>query len=145
MHGILPSCLDWCSYLLLELLYKLQKQICRTVVTSLAASVEPLAHRQNVASLSLFYKYYFAGRCPSEPAQLVLLTYTGGRSTHYSDRLHNFSVIIPWCYKDVYINRFFPCVAKLWNSLPMECFPLIYNLSGFKSRINRHLSSVGSF
>ena len=81
--------------LLLELLYKLQKQICRIVVTSLAASVEPLAHHQNVASVSLFYRYYFAGRCPSEPAQLVLLTYTGGRSTHYSDRLHNFSVIIP--------------------------------------------------
>ena len=46
----------------LELLDKLQKWICRTVGSSLAASLEPLAHRQNVASLSLFYRYYF-GRC----------------------------------------------------------------------------------
>ena len=46
----------------LELLDKLQKQICRTVSLSLAGSVEPLPHRRNVASLILFYKYYF-GRC----------------------------------------------------------------------------------
>ena len=42
-----PSCY-------LELLDKLQKQICRTVGHSLAAPLEPLAHRRNVASLSLF-------------------------------------------------------------------------------------------
>ena len=34
----------------LELLDKLQKQICRTVGPSLAASLETLAHRPNVAS-----------------------------------------------------------------------------------------------
>ena len=45
-----PSCF-------LELLYKLQKWICRTVGPSFAASLEPLAHRQNVASLSLFDSY----------------------------------------------------------------------------------------
>ena len=39
----------------LELLDKLQKWICRIVGPSLAASLEPLANRQNVASLSLFY------------------------------------------------------------------------------------------
>ena len=39
----------------LELLYKLQKWIYKTVATSL----EPLAHCWNEASLSLFYKYYF--------------------------------------------------------------------------------------
>ena len=39
----------------LELLDMLQKRICRTVGPSLAASLEPLAHRRNVANLSLFY------------------------------------------------------------------------------------------
>ena len=47
------------------MLDKLQKQICKTVGPSLAASLEPLAHRRNVASLSFFYGYYF-GRCSSE-------------------------------------------------------------------------------
>ena len=36
------------------MLDKLQKQICKTVGPSLAASLEPLAHRRNVASLSFF-------------------------------------------------------------------------------------------
>ena len=73
-----PSCY-------LELLDKLQKRICRTVGPSLAASLELLAHRQNVASLSLFYRYYF-GRCFSELAQMVPLPFSRGRSTRYSDR-----------------------------------------------------------
>ena len=35
------------------------KNICRIVGPSLAASLEPLAHCQNVVSLSFFYRYYF--------------------------------------------------------------------------------------
>ena len=125
MNGILchvwagaPSCY-------LEFLDKIQKRICRTVGPSLAASLETLAHRRNVASLSLFYRYY-VGRCSSELAQLVPLLFSRERSTRYSDRLHDFSATIPTCYKDVYANSFFPCTAKFWNSLPTECFPLTY-------------------
>ena len=99
---------------------------------------------QNVTSLSLFYIYYF-GRFSSELAELVPISYTRGRSTHYSDRLHDFSVIIPRCYKDVNVNSFFLRTARLWNSLPIECFPLTNHLSGFKSGINRHLLNAGSF
>ena len=85
------------------------------------------------------------GRCSSELVQPVPLPYSQGRFTHYSDRLHDFPVTIPRCYKDVYVNSFFPCIARLWNSLPIECFPLTYDLNGFKSGINRHLLTVGSF
>ena len=63
----------------LELLDKLQK-CCSTVVLSLAASHEPLTHHQNVASLILFYRYYFV-RCSPELAQLVPLCYSRGRCT----------------------------------------------------------------
>ena len=77
----------------LELLDKPQKRICRTFDPSFTASLETLAHRRNVASLSLFYRYYF-GRCLSELAQLVPLPYSPGRSTCYSDRLHDFFVTI---------------------------------------------------
>ena len=112
IYGYAPSCY-------LELLDKLQKQITRTVDPSLGASLEPLAHRQNVASLSFLYRYCF-GRCSAELVQLVPLPYSCGRSTHYSDRLDHFSVTVPRCYKDVYVNSFFPCTAKLWNFLPIE-------------------------
>ena len=147
---ILP-CMEYCCHVwagapscYLDLLDKLQRWIGRIVGPSLAASLEPLAHRRNVASLSLFYRYYF-GKCSSELAQLVLLPFSWGRCTCYSDRLHDFSVTIPRCYKDVYVNSFFPRTAKLWNSLPIDCFPLTYDLSGFKSRIKRHFLTVGSF
>ena len=118
-----------------ELLDELQKRIYRTFGPPLAASLEPLADCQNVAGLSIFYRYYF-GRCSSEPAQLVPLPFSRGGSTCYSDRLHSFSVTILRCYKNVYVNSFFPCAATLWNSLPMECFPLTYNLNGLKTPIN---------
>ena len=132
-----PSCY-------LELLDKLQKRMCKIVGLSLAASLEPLAHHQNVASLGLLYRYHF-GRCSLELAELVPLPFSQGRSTYYSDKLHDFSVTIPRCYKDVYVNSFFPRTAKFWNSLAIEWFPLTYNRNGFKSKINRHLLTVGSF
>ena len=102
-------CMEYCCHVwagtpscYLELLDKLQKWIYRTVLPSLAASLEPLTHCWNMASLCLFYWCYF-GRCSLELAQLVLLPFSWERSTRYSDRLHDFSVTIPRCYKDVYM------------------------------------------
>ena len=147
----LHPCMEYCCHIwagvpscYLELLDKLKKQICRTAAPSLAASLELLAHRRNLASLSLFYRYYF-GTCSSELTQLVPLHFPQGRSTRYSGRSHDFSVTIPRCCKDVYVNSFFPHTARLWNSLPIEFFPLTYDRSGSKFRINRHLLTVGSF
>ena len=91
----------------LELLDKLQKHACRIIDPSLAASLERLVHCRSAANLDLFCRYCF-GRCSLELAQLIPLPYSRGRSTHYSDRLHDFSVTKPRCYKDVYVNSFFP-------------------------------------
>ena len=75
-------CMEYCYHVwagapscYLELLDQLWKRICRTIGPSLSASLEPLARRRNVASLSLFYRYLF-GRCSSELAQLVTLPYS---------------------------------------------------------------------
>ena len=46
-------CHVWASALFVTLNYKLQKRICRTVDPLLATSLEPMTHRQNVASLGL--------------------------------------------------------------------------------------------
>ena len=128
MHLTLLSCLGWCPQLLLGIVDKLQKWTCWTVGPLLAASLEPLDHRQNVATLSLFSRYCFV-RCSSKLAQLVPLCYCRGRYSRYSDGLHYFSVTILRCYKDVYVKSFFPRTSSLWNSLPIECFPLIYDQS----------------
>ena len=125
-------CMEYCCHVwagapscYLKLLHKLQKWICRTFGLSFAASLEPLAHCRNVASLSLFYRYYF-GRCSSELAEMVPLSYSQGRSTRYSDRLHNdFSVTIPKCYKDVYVNSFFSRTSTLkFSAYRMVSFDL---------------------
>ena len=84
------------------------------------------------------------GRCLSELTELFPLPHSCGSSTRYCNRLHNFlSSFLDRCYKDAYVNSFFPCTARTWNSLPAECFPLIYDLSGFKSRVNRQLFTMG--
>ena len=86
------SCMEYCCHVwagtpscYLELLDKLQKQLHTTVGPSLATSLELLAHPQNLASLSFFYRHYF-GRCSSELAQLIPFPNSCGRSTCYSDR-----------------------------------------------------------
>ena len=75
-------CMEYCCHVwagapscYLELLGKLQKQICRTVGPSLAACIEPLAHHQNVTSLCLSYRYHF-DKSSSELAQLVPLPFS---------------------------------------------------------------------
>ena len=112
MYGILLSRLAGANCHI-DMLDKLQKRICRTVGSWPAGFLEPLPHSQTGAIGST--------------------SFSRGRSTRYSDRLHDFSVTIPRCYKNVYVNSFFPCTARLWKSLPTECFPLTYDLNDFLS------------
>ena len=97
------------------------------------------------SSLNLFQRYYF-GRYWSELAQLVSLPYSGGSSTRFSDRLQSWF----FCHhsqmlRNVYVYSFFPGTAGLWNSLPIECFPFIYDSNGFKYIINRQILTAGFF
>ena len=99
----LRQCMEYCCHACagvpssnMELLDKLQKRICRTVATSLVASLEPFDHRRNVASFSLFYRYYFS-RYSTEMAQLTPLPFPRRGSTRYSGRLHDFSLTVPRC------------------------------------------------
>ena len=145
-------CMEYCCHVCagalscyLDFLDKLQKRIWKII--------GPLVNPWPLFKIGItliyifylyFYRYYF-GRCSSELAQLVPLPYSRGRSTHYSDRLLNFSVTISRCYKNVNVNSFFPHTARLWNSLPIDCISVTYDLYRSKSRINRHLLTVGSF
>ena len=144
MYGILLSRLGCCPQLLLEIFRQAAKMDMQDSWFFTCCFPWTLGSSLKCGQLKFFYRYYL-GRCSSELAQLVPLSFSGGRCMCYSDRLHDFSVTIPRCYKDVYVNSFFPCTAGLWNSLPIECFPLTYNLNGCKSRINRCLLTVGSF
>ena len=135
-----PSCY-------LELLDKLQKCIYRTVGPSLTASLEPSAHRRNVAIFSLFHRYYF-GECSTELAKLVLLPDSRGRSTWYSIDCMIFQSPFPDVTRmsmstvsflaQLDSGILFLCnsTSIFWLFSPyILCFPLIFDLSGFKSRI----------
>ena len=100
------SCTEYCCHIwvgapscCLGLLDKLQKWIWRTLGPSLAVSLEPLFHRQNIASL------IFSMGITLVNAHLNLLNWFHyvilEKSTRYSDRLLDFSVTTPRCYNDV--------------------------------------------
>ena len=118
-------------------------QVSSTFGPSLAGSLEHLAHRRNVSSLSLFYRYYF-GRCSSDLAQLVLLPYSRGSPLVILVRCMIFLPLFS-DVKDVYVSSFFPRTASLWNPMPTERFPLTYDLNGLKCRAKRHLLSLSFF
>ena len=120
LHGILLSWLGWCYQPLLENVRQATKTIFRTVGLLLGTSLESLARRQILASLSLFCRYY-CGRCSSNWLNWFhILILVGG-----------LFVILIGCmiflspFLDVTrmtVKSFFPGKARLLNSVPMECF-----------------------
>ena len=108
----------WNRYL--DILYKQHRMICRGVAPTFAFSLEPLAYFWNTASI--LYRCYF-GRCSSGLVKLVSHPYYHGRSTYYIDELHDFTVTVSRCFRDVNVNTFFPHTARLWNDFQQNGFP----------------------
>ena len=131
--AVAPSCY-------LKLLDKLKKRICRTFGLSLITSLEPLTHRRNVTSLSLFYSYYF-GRCSSELASTGSLSFflVVGLLVILIDCMIFLSPFLDVARISVSTVSF---LAQLGPGI--LCLSNVF-LNVFKSRINRHLLTVGSF
>ena len=94
--------------------------------------------RRDVASISLFYKYYYKKRS-TQLADLVPPKRVTVRSTHFSELMRRYTDNSPYRTK-FYQSSFLPCTAALWNSLINECFPPEYDLTSFKGRVNKFLS-----
>ena len=131
----LPNCY-------LELLDKLQNQICRIVGPSLFVFLEPLVHHHNVAKV-------FSIDIILVDVHLKWLNWF-----HFLILEVGLLIILIDCIiflspslnvTDVYVNSFFPRTGRLLNILPIDRFPLTYNLNSFMSRIYGHLLTVGSF
>ncbi|XP_065662730.1 uncharacterized protein LOC136085357 [Hydra vulgaris] len=105
----------------------MKKRIVNIVGPALAANLQPLSHRRNVASLSLFSKNY-KGHSSKELASLLPSTKIHSRITRHSIKCHSFSVTVPKYSKNAYSSSYFPRTSALWNSLPSSCFPDSYNL-----------------
>ncbi|MPC43607.1 hypothetical protein E2C01_037257 [Portunus trituberculatus] len=79
--------------------------------------LQPLSHHRNVASLSIFNRYFHAN-ISIVLANCFLLPLNPNLSNLFS---------------------FIPFTSKLWNSLP-SIFPSSYDLTSFKKEVSRHLS-----
>ena len=112
-------CIEYCCHLwagapasCLSLLDRIQQRICNVVGPNLSSKLDSLSHRRNVASLSLFYKY-FHGYCSSELSSLVPRLRTFKRSTRLATSSHQLTVQLPTCHKSLYSNSFFPRTSAL--------------------------------
>lgn len=118
-----------------SILDKLQKQICRTVVPSFTAYLEHLAHRQNVAIFSLFFRYLVEIHLKWQNWFHLLILMAGTLIIQIS------CMISLWLFLDVIRMSVSPRTARLLNSLPVEWFLLTFDLNCFKSAVNTHLLS----
>ncbi|XP_065665700.1 uncharacterized protein LOC136087122 [Hydra vulgaris] len=101
--SLIHHCMEYCCHIwggssnnALSLLDKVQKRIVNIVGPALAANLQPLSHRRDVAFLTLFYKYY-NGRCSKELASLVPSTKIYSCVTRHSIKSHPFTVAVPKC------------------------------------------------
>ena len=144
-------CMEYCCHVwsgapscYLELLDKRQKWICRIVGPSQDCCCLSwnLGSSSKYSQLKLSIGITLVDFNMNWFNWLLFLILEGGLHVVQIDCM---TVTIPRCYKDVDNNSFFPRTARPWNSLLIECFPLTYDLSGFKFRINSHLLTVVSF
>ena len=140
-------CIKYCCHIwagasadCLSLLDQIQRRITNIVGPDLSSNFQSLSHRRNVASLSLFYKY-FHGSCPDELKSLTPTLKSFNRVTRYSANAHPFTVQLPSYNRQFYSTSFFPRTSDLWNSLPSSCFPPSFDLQKFKCNVHRHLST----
>ena len=142
--GYICACLEYCSYIwgsspYTSLLYRVESKAIHLIGDpSLTLTLDPLSLRHKVASLSLFYCYYF-GHCSDELAACIPPPITRPRSTRQATFAHNYCVEL----SNVRINRFsdgfFPSTSRLWTSLPSSVFLASFNLPSFKRQVYHHL------
>ena len=74
-----------------------------------------ISYKNGYARLLIFTycSLYIVGRCSCKLVQLITIRSSRGNPTRCSNRLYDFSVTVPKCYKDVYVNCFFPRTARL--------------------------------
>ena len=108
------SCMEYCSHIWggaprshgLNLLAIVQKRVVSLVGSGLSSDLPALSHRRDVASLNLFYKYYY-GKSSSELADLVPPKHVTVRSTRFAVQMHRHTVNSATCRTKFYQSSVF--------------------------------------
>ena len=136
MYGVWFSCLEDSTYT--ALLNRVESKGIRLINSlPLTDCLDSLSHRRNVASLSIFYRYFHAD-CSSELANCMPPALPQLRCTRLSTS-HPYSVHLSNASVSQYLHSFIPYTGKLRNNLPLSVFPSAYNLNSFKNGVSRQL------
>ncbi|CAH2227197.1 jg14601 [Pararge aegeria aegeria] len=79
---------------------------------------------------------YF-GECAQELFDLVPPSPFYHRTARHRKDLHPYVVDIPRMRTERFAFSFLIRTARIWNALPASIFSIAYNMSTFKSRVNR--------
>ena len=121
---------------------KVQYKAFRLISSSTLTDCLPfLSLRRDVASLSLYYRYYF-GRCSVELQSCIPLPLNKPRATRQAFQAHQYAVAISQSRIECFSRSFIPSTSVLWNDLPSEVFADVYNVTKFKFNVNRYFRSI---
>ena len=142
--GLIRPCMEYCSHVwggspYTRLLDRVEAKAFRLINdVVLTSKLDPLSLRREVASLTIFYKY-FHGNCSEEIKSVMPPPLPRPRNTRQASVAHNFCVRLENARIEAFNNSFIPSTARAWNSLPQSVFPGSYNIQLFKSRVCHHL------
>ena len=141
--GFIHPCLEYCSLIwgcpYTSFLDRVESKAIRLIGDpSLISTLDPLSLRHKVASLSLFYRYYF-GHCSEELAACIPPLMAWPRSTWQASFAHSYCVELSNPRINRFSDGFFSSTSRLWNSLLSFVFPASFNLSFFKRQAYHHL------
>ncbi len=142
--GLILPCIEYASQLWggsthTALLNRVESKAFRLINSPpLTDYILPLNLRRNVASLSIFYRY-FRANCSSELANCMPPPLPRPRCIRLSSQAHPFTVQIPYTRVKQHLQSFIPVTGKLWNSLSLSVFPPSYDFNLFKRGVSRYL------
>ena len=128
-------CHVWLVFLIGDLLDKLHSQVSKSIGSILVFFVKPCCINEIVFSVGIFFSFFLSFHL-NWLICLCFLILVGSSLAILIDCL---------IFRYFFVNILFCCTAKLLLYVPQKCFYLIYDLSGFKSRVNRHILYLGSF
>jgi hypothetical protein len=136
-------CMEYCCHIWggsssCHILDRFQSKAFRLISSPLIDPIPSLSHRRDVASLSLFYRYYF-GHCSLELSNCIPPPLHRPRLTRQAVDSHQYAVALSQNRIQRYAHSFFPRVSSMWNALPATVFPEDYNLQKFKIAVTNHL------
>ena len=141
--GFIRPCLEYCFHIWgsspYTFLDRIESKAIRLICDpSLTSTLDLLSLRRKVASLPLFYRYYF-GHCSDELAACIPPPMARPCSTRQATFAHNYCVELSNARINRFSDGFFTSTSHLWNSPPSSVFSASFNLPSFKRQVYHHL------